>query len=353
MKERLHWVDIAKGLMILGMVLNHIPNICNSQGVDLSAFPWIVFGGAYGVFTMQSFFILSGYTSNFTENPKSFLIKQTKGLLLPYFSFTLICSFFAYIVWGDPFFYESFGERCFVLFDSFWFLTSLFVAKLFAYLFHRLFKNVILEMGGGILLLIIGIVISELYSDMPEPSHWHNWFHYRNGLCMTIFITIGSLLKKYNLIEKWGKVMAISYCVFYMSLKVLRHFVRNDVLTYFEAPCYTHYLDPNLSDVNGLLIIPSFLFYATTGSVLIFIISKFLGKCSILEFLGKTSLVIYCVHFVILRMVVDFVSPLFHTDSMLSAGLMFLVIAVLTVTISTGVAFVFNKKPMKYVIGKF
>ena len=204
------------------------------------------------------------------------------------------------------------------------------------------------------MLLLLGIAISELYSEMPEPSHWHNWFHYRNGLCMTVFIIIGAVIKKYNIVEKWGWVMAISYCIlYYSSFKILRHLVRNDVLTYFQAPCYTHYLSPNLSDVNGFLIIPSFLFYAITGSMLVFCISKLIGKCSILEFIGKSSLVVYCIHFLILRLVIEFVSPYFHTDSLLSAGILFLIIAIITIIISSVVALVMNKKPLIYLIGKF
>lgn len=116
MRERVHWIDIAKGLMILGMVLNHIPILCGSNGVVLSSFPWgMTLGNAYGVFTMQSFFVLSGYTSNFDQTPSVFFIKQIKGLILPYVTFTLVCYGFAHYAWGDSFWYDAFGEEFFLL----------------------------------------------------------------------------------------------------------------------------------------------------------------------------------------------------------------------------------------------
>ena len=65
-KDRIHWIDIAKGLMIIGMVLNHIP-YCNRLGVNISSFPWwLTFGNAYGGFTMQS---LSGLRLAIVHSP--------------------------------------------------------------------------------------------------------------------------------------------------------------------------------------------------------------------------------------------------------------------------------------------
>lgn len=355
MKERLHWVDIAKGLMIVGMVANHIPNICNGNSINLSSFPWWIIGGAYGVFTMQSFFILSGYTSNFEQNTWTFLKKQVKGLLLPYLTFTIICTGFSYLKWGDAFIYTSFGEECFFLFDGFWFLTALFVAKVLAFFMHKLFKNkALLEVGGGILLLIIGIAISEYYSERPEPSHWHNWFHYRNGLCMTVFITLGSLLKNKKLIDRYGILITMVYCAAYLLFTFLPKYLFDpNSYIYFAAPCYTHYLSPNLSDVNGFLLIPSYLFYTTFGSMMIIWLSKKMGKNVLLEYLGRVSLVIYCVHFTILRLSAGLLSGFITTDGMLGAAAFFFIVGGITLLISAMIAWLFERRPLNYLIGKF
>ena len=127
MGKRVNWIDIAKGLMIIGMVLNHIPNYCNRLGVDISFFSGIwglTFGHAYGVFTMQSFFILSGYTTNFDHGFLLFLKKQVKGLLIPYASVTLLFGLIGYLAWDEAFYIDVFGEKWNFLIESYWFLTA-------------------------------------------------------------------------------------------------------------------------------------------------------------------------------------------------------------------------------------
>lgn len=155
-KDRIHWIDIAKGLMIIGMVLNHIPNYCNRLEVDMSSFPWwLTFGNAYGVFTMQSFFILSGYTTNFNQDFKTFMLKQVKGLLIPYMTFTVFCSIIAYYAWSTPFFIDCYGERWNFIMESYWFLTALFFAKVLIFLINKITKCKIVELGGGY--FVVGI----------------------------------------------------------------------------------------------------------------------------------------------------------------------------------------------------
>lgn len=151
MKGRVHWIDIARGLMIIGMVLNHIINYSAKNGVDISIFPWSHIGCAYGVFTMQSFFILSGYTTNFNQTFKAFFWRQIKGLIIPYFTFSIICSIIAYFMWDTPFYIDCYGERWFFLVESYWFLTALFVAKMLMFLIGKVSKSKRIELlfGGG------------------------------------------------------------------------------------------------------------------------------------------------------------------------------------------------------------
>ena len=237
MKQRQSWIDIAKGLMIIGMVLNHITNYSHNMGVDITSFPYnFTVGHAYGVFTMQSFFILSGYTTNFDQDVWIFLKKQIKGLLLPYLSFMLIFQTIAYFIWGDSFVMDMYGEKYFFLVEGYWFLTALFVAKVAVFFMHKLTKNCnLLVLVGGILLLVAGIAISEYYSGKPEPSHWHNWFHYRNGLCMAVFLTIGYYLKKYHIVERYGLKIGVGYCILY-CITYLMLLLRISGSQYLSAP---------------------------------------------------------------------------------------------------------------------
>lgn len=352
--NRIHWIDIAKGLMIIGMVLNHITNICHRAGVDISAFPWnFTLGHAYGVFTMQSFFILSGYTTNYNKDFLSFLKKQVKGLLMPYLFFSIICALIAFGLWKKPFYIDCYGETWFFILESYWFLSALFLAKVLMFIINKLSNNrSIIELGGGILLIIAGIAISEYYSGTPEPSHWHNWFHYRNGLCMAVFLTIGYYLKKYQVVERYGLKIGIGYCVLYcITYLILLLGVPGS--QYLAAPNYTHYLDPNLNNVNGFLLIPSYLFYCTAGSIMVFWIAQKIKSSKLFEYFGRTSLIIYCVHFTFLKLSIDILSDYMSVSGIFTSGVFWGIVAIVALTASVLMAMLFERKPFTYLIGKF
>ena len=353
-KNRIHWIDVAKGLMIIGMVLNHIANYGHRMGVDLYTFPWnFTIGHAYGVFTMQSFFILSGYTLNCNQDVWTFLKKQIKSLLIPYFSFTIVFSLLALIAWGDSLIIDCYGERWSFLVESYWFLTALFVAKVAVFFLHKLTKNNnLMVLGGGILFVIAGIAISEYYSGTPEPSHWHNWFHYRNGLCMAVFLTIGSYLKKYQIVERYGIKIGIGYCVLY-CITYLMLLLGVPGSQYLAAPNYTHYLDPNLNNVNGFLLIPSYLFYCTAGSIMVFRIAQKIKNSKMFEYFGRTSLIIYCVHFTFLKLSIDILSDYMSVSGIFTSGVFWGIVAIVTLTASALMAMLFERKPFNYLIGKF
>ena len=78
MPERIAWIDFAKGLVIILMVLGHVVNL----GTALLKFIF--------VFHMPFFFIMAGYLLNLdkwggAENFKPFANKLFKRLLVPYY----------------------------------------------------------------------------------------------------------------------------------------------------------------------------------------------------------------------------------------------------------------------------
>ena len=187
---------------------------------------------------------------------------------------------------------------------------------------------------------------------MPEPTHWHNWFHYRNGLCMAVFLPIGYYLKKYFIVEKYGLKIGIVYCVLY-CVTYLMLLLGTQYSEYIAAPGYTHYLVPNLRVVNGFLLIPAFLFYTVSGSVLIFWIAQKLERFPVFEYYGRTSLIIYCVHITFLILYTKMFSPYIPHSSLFGAGLLFFTIGIISLISSALVARIFEIKPMSFLIGKF
>lgn len=202
------------------------------------------------------------------------------------------------------------------------------------------------------MLLLIGMGINQYYSDAPEPSHWHNWFHYRNALCMTIYLTIGYYLKKYNIVERYGSSISITYIVLF-CVTYLMVILEQPYSQYFAAPGYTHYLTPSLTKANGMFLIPAYLFYCTTGSIMTFWFCQKIRKMRVLEYLGRISIVVYCVHFAFLTVFISLLSKYIPTNSVVETGCFFAVIALLTLVGCAAAGRLIERRPFSYLIGKF
>lgn len=83
MKERVAEIDIAKGLLILFVLLGHSP-----------VSEWT--GAFVNSFHMAAFFFLSGLTYSYKGEIGSFFRKKTKSIFLPYLEFSVILLVLAY-----------------------------------------------------------------------------------------------------------------------------------------------------------------------------------------------------------------------------------------------------------------
>jgi len=136
--NRVEYIDIARGIGILLVVLGH-----NDFSL-VSAFAYHVIYS----FHMPLFFFLSGYFINTTRGFWDFTIRRFHSLLKPYF-FTIFLIYFASISFGQIGFRNAFGRIIKSLYASgyyidwvqLWFLPHLFVVGLYAYLFNKVFER--------------------------------------------------------------------------------------------------------------------------------------------------------------------------------------------------------------------
>lgn len=87
MKERIHYIDVAKGLLITLVILHHFPQLMEQYGVSN---PFLQFldsaSDYYNAFFMPAFFIITGYCTNFRKLPfGEFFIRQVNTLMVPAF----------------------------------------------------------------------------------------------------------------------------------------------------------------------------------------------------------------------------------------------------------------------------
>ena len=185
---------------------------------------------------------------------------------------------------------------------------------------------------------------------MPIPSHWHNWFHYRNGLCMMVFMAVGYELKKRNWSDNSYLWCGIVYLIAYFITFV---FIITNIDTPYIIPySYTHWFISN-GISNTLTLVPAYLFYSIMGSFMVIWISKRISSFEILEKFGRQSLAIYCIHFTILQFVIIFFAQWIDTAGLITGSLYFIIVAIITIGLSLAVSSLFEKKPFNYLLGKF
>ena len=132
--ERIEYIDIARGIGILLVALAH---------ADVSIFSPYLHQLIYA-FHMPLFFFLSGYFFN-PDTPFWMLLKKRFNTILKPYFVTILLIYIASISFSNMRFVNAFGRIIksvyatgyYIDWVQLWFLPSLFVTSLFAFLFYR------------------------------------------------------------------------------------------------------------------------------------------------------------------------------------------------------------------------
>ncbi len=260
-KPRIEFIDLAKGLCIILVVLLH-------NGLTLE-FPLIK------AIRMPLYFILSGlffsdYGSFFT-----FLIKKTNRLIIPLVFFLLIGFLFSVLFSSN--FSELLTNPFYANFPL-WFLLCLFWVNLFYYLIHSTIKNDLLKYIIVLCFGLIGVFLSQKEIDLP--------LYFSSAFSATPFFFVGILLRKLPLLYKsehdkaflvLGLALLIStlaYCIFISNPGI--HFTINK----FRGG-YIENLIISILGVVGLLLV-----------------CKSVQWLPIISYLGRYSVMILGLHIV-------------------------------------------------------
>ena len=131
MNDRIKYLDVAKGVLILLLLLWHFGDVLRRNGLDDANpyfLPVYIVQPLFYPFFMQAFFMLSGYCTRFDVSFKMFVVKNLKSLLLPWMIFEVIRLVYC-IIRGN--FANSVITR--PEFTSLWFLNALFLGKMLAW----------------------------------------------------------------------------------------------------------------------------------------------------------------------------------------------------------------------------
>lgn len=156
MKQRIEYIDIAKALLILCLLYGHMFLIARYQGyndnVNIFAKSFV---RLYATFFMQTFFIITGLCSSFNLEFRPFLWKNTKTILIPGVTLTILDRYIYNLLPGNPFEYTPTAIDWLVDGGP-WFIMALFSAKMIYWFISKLdVKKQLILVWGGVYCLFV------------------------------------------------------------------------------------------------------------------------------------------------------------------------------------------------------
>lgn len=325
-RQRIHYIDVCKGTLILIVILHHIFGLMREYGYLSQDTKYLE--KIYVPFFMASFFVVTGFCGNFNKEFKPFLIKNIKSLMIPgvcFFimlrttelavdlnvNFLSICKVFVKLLFkGGP-----------------WFLVSLFISKILIWFVQNKIKHKPAQLGVGCLCLIIASIAKTC--NVPEL-----WSLY-HALGMAVFLLIGIMMRNV-VINRWIFICSLLIYIIYITTLIFYELHLPRITSRFSLYPYET---------------PFFIIGAVSGTWIIWYICKFINKNIILEYLGKNSLIIYLTHWVIIKSIIIY-SQRYCWDVGLSNSTIFGLLFVFTLSICLILVHVFKLKKLRWMLGK-
>ena len=330
-RERFHWVDIAKGLLIILLLVHHFSSVIRRLGIDSDQF-WFVscWQIIYTCFFMQAFFFLSGYCSNFSHSAKTFFTKLLKQLIIPFVCFQLIICVF-----------NTYGEHGFSLkaiFDywlsvngtTLWFLNALIVSKIIVWCCLRVNKSFLFLLAFSFVLLLLAIFLKQ--RDLGT-----NFFCIRQSLAAVFFVACGHFIKDRQDLFKYVRIGAL---VFPYLLLLM-------ILWGIPIPQVTAEMQV------GLLSAPIFVLVSLCGTCACIEMCKRIGQFKPIEYLGRNTLVVYCLHSSVLLTITDVLYNLIHPEGLLQSIVFVIVLYSIVIVVCVILIEIFKSKMLKWMLGRF
>ena len=332
-KSRLHWVDAAKGILILLMAMQHMVE----RGVDLGI-SCLALDGIHKTelfwapIFMATFFIISGFWSKFDMSFKELVVKNAKSLLLP----LIIFSYLGGIL--HELFYEilkhTYNEGAltypsiFVSID-YWFILALFIAKCLYWLIHNYIKNDKVRWIVTALVYLLGVLSLKAWF-LPDYSCW------KKAMVLMIYLPLGQVLK--------GKMNG--WKLFFVALLL---YAGVWLLLYYNGIDFpfTTWRMKNLDLARAL---PSFIL-CTAGSFVFLKLCSFIKRARILEWLGRNTLAIYIMHWWIEVLAMKVLRGFFSQGIWMST-LATIATLVAAVFIPCLISELLNRPKLKWILGK-
>lgn len=282
--KRVEWIDLAKGLAILLMIIGHVQLI-----------PWEPYRKIIFSVHMPLFFIVAGYFSKPELTGKT-VLKWCRQLLIPYLVTCLLTAGVYFVKQGEISLAEELyrcfwgsgvvalygpgvpitGETFIPMLGAIWFLPCMFFGKVLFTLLLRLTPKWPEPLRGVIVLLMTAL-------GYAIGLQWKIPLNLDIALFCTVFFYAGYLVRRSPFTERPSEIMPIIYMLLWLlAIKLGGLQLANR--SYGSIGCVT------------LVVIG-----AIAGTLVLFIVcrrvlGRLRGVSAFLRFCGKNSLYILCIH---------------------------------------------------------
>lgn len=282
MTKRIAWIDVAKGLLIILVILGH-SNINDITAVVINSFH------------MAAFFVLSGITYRGEKSTfREFFCKKFRTIIIPYLVFSLIMLVYLLlkkilfrgytfdIISGVISIVIPISGRSSTTVYGLWFFPCLFVAEIILYVFFYIYRNsknnvmsvilgymslCVICRGGG----IAGLNLVSIIDILPIA---------------VLYLGIGILMQKYlDQFKEKHVFMGLSLCMVFIICVLLNYRISGYVF--------------DMSSMH-LGIVPLYIISGICGTFSIFALAISLSRFKTLEMIGKNSMYYYGLHYEII-----------------------------------------------------
>lgn len=336
-KSRLHYVDVAKGLLIVMVVFGHFWQHIEPLDADV-AFVLRQANHSFIAFYMPAFFFITGYCSNFSRPVLATICHSFRMIMIPAFVFSVLSFLVSHHF--DAQSIHAFLNDLLLYGGSFWFLTALFVARI-------LYGTLSVFFNEKMLLIVcaFSFAVGFLLSDIPhEYEIW--WFDH--ALLLMPFMAIGQIIRKQSFPFSKPFTCFVAYVIVLAATILLAHKGVVNVSGAYYIPIITQ----KLFNLNASMI-PSLLLLTIAGILTVLSVSKSINSNCFLEYLGRNSLVIYCSHIIVLAFVCHNLGGALLRHNVMPIFAIAFVCFVITIFVCCCIAYLFNTRYLKFLIGKF
>lgn len=327
-KHRIEYFDVAKGILILFLLLWHYRCTTSTLPGD---FPSLgAFGSAQYIiaaFFMQCFFFVSGYCTSINKPWKTFLINQVRQLLTPILVFSAISTalWSAYPLADWPY-------SKFMMDPSYWFLWALLLSKIIVFTLIKICSRPRFYLSASFLCMVIGVALHQYHIGWNACYYWHAL-----GSCFVV--AFGHFCKTHPAVyEKLRRSCAILYPWIMLSLSVF----------HLRAPVFDYGMNVYLTNI------PKFLVISLSGSLAFLYYSEFVGGWikKVFVFYGVNSLIVYATHTFWLFLFVDYFMRVIQPNGFISKAVFFFATYSCEIAVCTALILLFRLKGVRWLLGR-